>query len=1212
MRYMLFSSTRAKATLQKLAQGLLQRVRGKKLTEDELISSATELAEYLLEASLQEISREEKKVTKILQLLVKHPDDKRWAFTFIDTLFRPKTPEKFLLLLQDLIQEHGFPSFLTKFQQTLIALLLKCSKLAPQFMASLLREITRLYLINKTGPVICTTPRQSIKGLVRRLKRKKFLVNLNHLGEAIVSEQEAAMRLETYLHDIKAYPLDMVSIKLSSIYSQIANAAFETTISTLKTRLESLLEAALQQPQAPWIMLDMEEWKDLEMTVALVKQTLQNPRFKKAKLGLALQAYIPTSTSLLETLLLFSKERVAQAGHPIRIRIVKGANLLMEQFEARIKCWPQATYNEKIQTDANFKYMIDIALAGVKDGTLELGIGSHNLFDISYAAIQASSLDVLQKVNFETLAGMAPYCSRTLAQFFPNKVALYCPTVEAPQFFSTLAYLLRRLDENTGPENFLTTLLELEDPTTIQQTGTWKQEISRFCQAVISRESCPKVPLRTQNRKIQTSQGITTQFINSQDSDFSLACNRDWLQTTLESWKTKPARQIPIQVGGEYIFGTLFGKRFDPSRPGYLIHEHHLATQSELQQALSFAPLGAEFLVKKSPKTKAALFFTLADMFEEARGQLLGAIVQEVAKNPVEADQEISEAVDFLRYYADTLNKQSVFSLTTPPEGIALIASPWNFPCSIPVNAIVSALALNKAVLFKPSPEAVGVAWEIVQLFWKGGIPHTALQFIPTKEDPEGYFLLHQPSIDTLFLTGATQTARLFMQQFPKRTLIAETGGKNAIIVTESADLDLAIQGIMTSAFGYSGQKCSACSRLLVEEALYYGTDFLHRLRDAAASLVVGPAWDPLAKITPLAKGSSSAFNQARANLEGDESWLLEPRQSHDNPALFSPGIKVGVSPDSFTFKNELFGPLLAVTPIKNFSQGIEFANSTMYGLTAGLYSLNPREKEQFCSQIEAGNIYVNRPCTGAIVGRQPFGGVKASSFGMGMKAGGPSYLLQLFPPTNQSTSLAQEMITKSLLQLTSLLLPKEENIPLVAIARDYATIYAIQYKQQRDLTSIQGQHNYLEYRPLKELFLVLHQEDSFSDIWPIFAAAALLEIDLKVGGANLPIGTHTQTNNIASFCSCIGWKFYHSLDGFMEAFADAKFPKLRAISTPSEQLLAKLSHHAYSIDIRRPSRSGQVELLRFLQEISFSIDYHRFGNCFGSSSSEQGSSNSY
>jgi RHH-type proline utilization regulon transcriptional repressor/proline dehydrogenase/delta 1-pyrroline-5-carboxylate dehydrogenase len=359
-----------------------------------------------------------------------------------------------------------------------------------------------------------------------------------------------------------------------------------------------------------------------------------------------------------------------------------------------------------------------------------------------------------------------------------------------------------------------------------------------------------------------------------------------------------------------------------------------------------------------------------------------------------EADSEVSEAIDFANYYAEFCQNNGD-GTTFEPFGTVLVTPPWNFPFAIPCGGILAALAAGNTVIFKPAPETVLTGWVMVNCLWRAGVSREVLQFVPCPDNHIGRSLVTDDRIGAVILTGAYETARMFLQWKPSLRLFAETSGKNALVITAAADLDLAVKDLVRGAFGHAGQKCSAASLAIVEAEVYDHPKFRQQLKDAAASLKVGGPLEFDSSVTPLIREPGEDLLRALTQLEPGEEWLLEPQPSPKNPRLWSPGIKLGVSPDSWFRRTECFGPVLGIIRARDFSDAIRIQNDSHFALTGGIHSLDEREIERWKSEVEVGNAYINRGITGAIVRRQPFGGWKRSCFGPGAKAGGPNYVAQ-------------------------------------------------------------------------------------------------------------------------------------------------------------------------------------------------------------------------
>ncbi|MEX2224287.1 MAG: aldehyde dehydrogenase family protein, partial [Candidatus Rokuibacteriota bacterium] len=480
---------------------------------------------------------------------------------------------------------------------------------------------------------------------------------------------------------------------------------------------------------------------------------------------------------------------------------------------------------------------------------------------------------------------------------------------------------------------------------------------------------------------------------------------------------------------------------------------------------------------RRRAPVRRRLFEGAAGALARRRGELVGAMIVDGAKTATEADPEVSEAIDFARYYARARGAGDVLDgCRLEPLGVVVVAPPWNFPLSIPAGGVLAALAAGNAVLLKPAPEAVLVGWHLASALWEAGVPRDLLQFVPCPDDEVGRGLIADPRVDAVILTGSVETARRFLEWRPDLRLFAETSGKNALIVTALADRDQAIRDLVRSAFGHNGQKCSAASLAICLAEVHDDPGFRRQLRDAAASLAVGSAWDPASRVTPLTQPPGAALRRALTTLEEGEEWLLEPRPLGGDAPLWSPGIKLGVRRGSFFHRTECFGPVLGLMRAGDLDEAIDVANDTPFGLTSGIHSLDEREVARWIDRIEAGNLYVNRPITGAIVGRQPFGGWKASSVGPGAKAGGPNYVLQLCrgrqiarPAAGAECGPAVAALLERCVELAG---DAGASAMLCAAAASYALAWQEHFGREHEPIRLLGERNLFRYRPCRRVLI--------------------------------------------------------------------------------------------------------------------------------------------
>ncbi len=825
-------------------------------------------------------------------------------------------------------------------------------------------------------------------------------VNLNHLGEAVLGEAEAQARLEALLAHLADPAVDYMSVKISAIFSQINIIDWDATLATIKDRLRRIFRAAM--PKGKFVNLDMEEYRDLELTMAAFQQVLDEAEFKTFSAGMVLQAYVPDSWDAQCRLTAWAMHRAAQGGATIKLRIVKGANLAMERVEAELHGWNPAPFTSKDQTDANYRRMLEFGCQPQHARAVHIGVASHNLFDVALGLTLREHLGVQSFVELEMLEGMANHQARAV-QKKAGGLLVYAPMVKRENFINAMAYLVRRLDENTSPENFLHDLFELKPA-----SAAWERQEQRFVHGWENRANVTG----ESNRKSTPPLADSLAVHNAPDTDWTQPAKRSALMQSIQCWKK-------------------------PDLPPLASLDDLLSTAQAGQSA--WAGLGysqrCKILLKCAAVMEAARFDTIAQMMHEAK------------KAVSEADGEVSEAVDFARYLA--IHGPPLSQVRAEALGIVVVTPPWNFPYAIPAGGVLAALMAGNAVILKPAPQTVHVAYRLAEQLWEGGVPRNALQFYPCDDGDTGKALITDSRVSAVVLTGAYDTARLFSNWRPTLKLFAETSGKNAVVITGQADRDLAIKDLVKSAFGHSGQKCSAASLGILEAEVYDDPAFRSALRDAVASLKVGPATDLSSVITPVIQQPGESLMRALTTLDDGEQWLLKPEVDSRDPCLWSPGIKRGVRPGSWFHRTECFGPVLGLMRAENLSRAVELQNQTAFGLTGGIHSLDDAEIEYWKQRVQVGNAYVNRAITGAVVQRQPFGGWKKSSVGPGAKAGGPNYAMMFARLTD-----------------------------VAGAAEDYAQSWREYFSLAHDPAALKCESNILRYRPCTGVILRLEKED--------------------------------------------------------------------------------------------------------------------------------------
>jgi RHH-type proline utilization regulon transcriptional repressor/proline dehydrogenase/delta 1-pyrroline-5-carboxylate dehydrogenase len=1168
-----------------------------------LAHRAVELAEALLREARERQTPEERAQARKLARMMEDPHGKELTIALADQAFRSQRPARIADQLAYLLERYGVPEYMDWWER--VALLLGGAM--AHYLPSLIVPPIVSRLRQETQNVILPGEEEDLRRYLEERRRAGMRLNLNQLGEAILGEAEAARRLEAYLALVARDDVEYISVKVSSVFSQIELTAFRRTVDHVAGRLRALYRAAARHryrhPDGritpKFINLDMEEYRDLDLTTVAFREVLDEPEFLSLSAGIVLQAYLPDSHRAQRELTAWALARRARGGAPIKLRIVKGANLAMERIEAAVHGWPQAPYETKREVDANYKRMLEYGCRPAHAEAVHLGVASHNLFDVAYGLALREARGVEPWVEFEMLEGMANHQARAV-QARAGGLLLYAPVVRAEDFHSAIAYLVRRLDENTAPENFLRHVFDLEPG-----SPEWAIERDRFLEAFAIEDGLSDAPRRDQDRRREVPgsrlHALDAPFANDPGTDWTRAGNRAWIEDVAARWRERAPETIPLQVGGDLSTGAREEDGHDPSRPGHAAYRYALAAPADVDRALRVAQDAWRSWSALSMQARGERLEACAAELDRRRGELIGAMILDGAKTATEADAEVCEAVDFARYYARALAEVApdVGDCRMEPLGVVVVTPPWNFPLSIPAGGVLAALAAGNAVVLKPAPEAVLVGWWLARCLWDAGIPRDVLQFLPCPDDDVGRGLVTDPRVGGVVLTGSVETARLFLGWRPDLPLFAETSGKNAIVVTALADRDQAIRDLVRSAFGHNGQKCSAASLAICEAEIYDDPAFRRQLRDAAASLAVGSAWELESRVTPLTQPPGAALRRALTVLDEGETWLLEPRPSPDNPRLWSPGIKLGVRPGSFFHRTECFGPVLGLMRAETLDEAIVLANAPAFGLTSGIQTLDDREIARWVDAIQAGNLYVNRPITGAVVRRQPFGGWKASSVGPGAKAGGPNYVLQLArwrqatlpaPADEPLPDLLAETLERC---LDGLYDPRACEV-LKASAASYARAWRAHFSREHDPSAIRGERNVFRYRPCRRVIArgTTARPDSAVALGQVILAAC-------VAGARLTVSLAPDSPPWAWLAGCDGVEVAVEAEaGFVDRLAHpADAERVRACVPISAVARAAANGTGVTVIDEPVLANGRLELRWYLREQSVSHVVHRYGN---------------
>jgi RHH-type proline utilization regulon transcriptional repressor/proline dehydrogenase/delta 1-pyrroline-5-carboxylate dehydrogenase len=832
---------------------------------------------------------------------------------------------------------------------------------------------------------------------VERLRKDKMGFTIDLLGEAVITEAEAQSYLNRYLElieqltdvakrwssvpaidvaDGEALPQVQVSVKLTAFYSQFDPLDDKGSEEKVSDRIRILLRRAAELGAA--IHFDMEQYKYKGLTLSILKKILMEEEFRtRTDIGVTLQAYLRDSQQDLRDLIAWAKQR----RYPVTVRLVKGAYWDQETINAIQKDWKQPVYNDKAATDANFEKLTQLLLENYE--YLYAAIGSHNVRSQAYAIAIAEILNIPKRsLEMQVLYGMGDKLAKALADR-GYRVRVYCPYGE---LLPGMAYLIRRLLENTANSSFLRQNLE-------------ERPIEELLAPPVGNEQAVIEAKRV--------------FPNAADTDYAELKAREKAQAGFHIVRQQLGKTYYPLINGEYLTTAETVNSVNPSNPNEIIGKIGLLSVEQAEEAIAAAKAAFPAWRKTPVRQRAGVLRKAAELMEQKRHELSAWIVLEVGKPLREADGEVSEAIDFCRYYADEMERLDqgyIYDISGEtdryiyqPRGIAVVISPWNFPLAIAAGMTVAALATGNCTLLKPAEVSSVIAAKFSEILIEAGVPKGVFQFVPGKGSKVGAYMVNHPDVHIIAFTGSQEVgcriyadaATLKPGQKHMKRVIAEMGGKNAIIVDESADLDQAVAGVVHSAFGYSGQKCSACSRVIVLDPVY--DTFVERFVEATRSLNINIAEAPGTQVGPVI--DSNARDRIREYIETGrkESQVALEMSAPDNGYFIGPVIFKDVPPDATIAQEEIFGPVVAVIRANNFDEALDIANSTNFALTGGLYSRTPSHIQTVSTELEVGNVYINRGITGAIVSRQPFGGFKLS--GVGSKAGGPDYLLQFLEP---------------------------------------------------------------------------------------------------------------------------------------------------------------------------------------------------------------------
>ena len=849
----------------------------------------------------------------------------------------------------------------------------------------------------------------------RRAQNIGFTVDL--LGEAVLSEKEAdeyAARCLDLLEGLaretrdwtdplaknsELFPVVNLSVKISALYSQMNPADPDEAIAHLAPKLRPIMRRAREL--GAFINFDMESYAHKNTTLELFKTIFTEEEFKDwPHAGIVIQAYLRDAEADLRDLIDWGRAR----GTHFTVRLVKGAYWDYETIKSRQNSWDCPVYFQKPESDVNFEELTRLLLEN--ESIVTAAFGSHNVRSIAYAQALADELGIdRSRFEFQLLYGMAGPIKRALVEL-GYRVREYCPVGE---LLPGMSYLVRRLLENTSNEGFLRAKFS---------ENASAEELLRDPHELIRRNGA-KPEATTGDRQHQNAASLEAPsgdiYKNSSLVNFVYKDSQEKMRSALREVRNRFGEKHPLVIGGEKAWTDKLTPSVNPSAPKMVVGSVAEAGIPEAERAVKAARAAFEKWSRTPFEERAQLLERAAAIMEHRRYELSALEVFEIGKPWAEADGDIREAMDFCRFYAaqTRLIGQPRLTQHVPgeesyqhywPRGVALVIAPWNFPIAILCGMVSAALVTGNTVIMKPSEQSIICGAMLMQIFEEAGVPPGVLNFLSGRGSVIGAHLVDHKDVDLIAFTGSREVGLRIWEsagitrpgQRELKHVVCEMGGKNPVIIDSDADLDEAIADSIYSAFGYQGQKCSALSRLIVLEENYERV--MERLLSATASLRIGNPEEPGMMVGPVI--DEAAYKRIQEYIDigkGEATLAYQAKEVPPEGYFIPPTIFTDVKPDMRIAREEIFGPVLSVLKVRDLDEAIDVANGTDYALTAGFFSRSPANIDRAKAQIEAGNVYINRSCTGAVVGRHPFGGFKMS--GGGTKAGGADYLLQFLLP---------------------------------------------------------------------------------------------------------------------------------------------------------------------------------------------------------------------
>jgi RHH-type proline utilization regulon transcriptional repressor/proline dehydrogenase/delta 1-pyrroline-5-carboxylate dehydrogenase len=934
---------------------------------------------------------------RLMDWSMKDPAFKTQLFRFVDVLPSLNSSSEIVRHLQEYLGDKAVE----------LNPALKAGLAASSFAPALVAGPVKAQIVDMAGQFVAGKDGEDLLKQIKKNIKLGIATTIDLLGEAVVNEEEADIFLKRNLEildsvskfyakepepcfsdlgpDGKKLPRLNLSVKISALTPDVHPADPENSIKALKQRLRPILRRAIEV--GALINFDMESYKLKDLTLQLFKSIFEEDEFRqKPDIGIAIQAYLRDCEADLRDLIAWAR----QHNRHLNVRLVKGAYWDYETIMAQQREWPIPVWQKKPESDANYEKMTVLLLENAD--IITPNFASHNVRSCAHAIAQAERLGVHPKhYEFQALYGMADELKAALLQM-GHRVREYSAIGE---LLPGMAYLVRRLLENTSNEGFLR----------IKNMGEASKE--QLLGNPIDALKSATEPLARKPRPAGA-------FVNAANTDYSLAANRDRQRAALKAFEAQLGKKWPLVINGRKIADREYVPSVNPAKPSQVIGSWARATIADAESAVAAAQAAFPAWRAKSVDERAKLLERAAELMESRRFELNSLLILEAGKPWVEADADISEAIDFCRFYAVEMRKLAKPQVTQPvpgercvqlytPRGVGVAIAPWNFPLAILTGLVVAPLVAGNTMIMKPAEQTSVIGAFLMDILTEAGVPAGVVNFLPGYGEDVGAHLVGHKHVDFIAFTGSravgckiweTAGKTLPGQQNLKK-VVCEMGGKNALIIDNDADLDEALPAALYSGFGFSGQKCSALSRLIVLDEVY--DHFVERFVAAAATYPVGDPTQPGTIVGPVIDADAQKKILGLIEQGKKEAKLAWQGKVPADGYFVPPTIFTNVKPEHVIAREEIFGPVIAVIRVKTLDEAFAILNGVDYALTGGLFSRSPKALERAQNELLVGNLYLNRGITGAIVERHPFGGFKMS--GGGTKAGGREYLQNfLFP----------------------------------------------------------------------------------------------------------------------------------------------------------------------------------------------------------------------